>query len=254
MSMNEPIEAHNKLQQEYFGHRIKRTMLPERTPYVVRQVEEVLRFGDLRPGETILDVGCGMGRHAFLLRERGLRVEGLELSPFLVDRMRDFDGGRYGIPVHCGDIHSCPPELHGRYDALVGFFVLHHIADLRQAFRSVASLLKPGGRAVFLEPNPLNPLYYIQILITPGMSWAGERGMLRMRPRLVAQAMEQSGLRLAALDRYGFFPPFLANRPWGAALDRTLEKVPFLRPFLPFQLFRATHGAESRAERGGFSP
>jgi len=107
---------------------------------------------------------------------------------------------------------------------------------------------------VFLEPNPLNPLYYIQILITPGMSWAGERGMLRMRPRLVAQAMEQSGLRLAALDRYGFFPPFLANRPWGAALDRTLEKVPFLRPFLPFQLFRATHGAESRAERGGFSP
>ncbi|SNB52273.1 Methyltransferase domain-containing protein [Thermoflexus hugenholtzii JAD2] len=238
MRMINPIEAHNRLQQEYFGRRIKPTMRPERTPYVLRQVEEVIRFGDLRPGEVILDVGCGMGRHAFLLAERGFRVEGLELSPFLIERMREFDGGRYNIPVYCADIHCCPPELHGRYDALVGFFVLHHLADLPQAFRSMARLLRPGGRVVFLEPNPLNPLYYIQILITPGMSWSAERGILNMRPHQISRAMEQAGLRLTATARYGFFPPFLSNHPWGGLLERILEKALLWRPFLPFQLFR----------------
>jgi len=236
--MIEPIEAHNRLQQAYFGRRIKPTMRLERTPYVLRQIEEVIRFGDLRPGETILDVGCGMGRHAFLLAERGFRVEGLELSPFLIERMREFDGGRYNIPIHLTDIHHCPPELNGRYDALVGFFVLHHLADLPQAFRSMALLLRPGGRVVFLEPNPLNPLYYIQILITPGMSWPAERGILNMRPRLISQAMEQAGLRLTAMVRYGFFPPFLSNHRWGGLSERILEKVPLWHPFLPFQLFR----------------
>ncbi|WP_448590860.1 methyltransferase domain-containing protein [Thermoflexus hugenholtzii] len=240
--MSERIEIHNQRQREYFGRRIKRTMWPERTPYVIRQVDEVICFGDLRPGERILDVGCGMGRHAFLLAERGLQVEGLELSPFLIERMQEFDGGRYRIPVYCADIHRCPPELHERYDALVGFFVLHHLADLRQAFASMARLLRPGGRVVFLEPNPLNPLYYLQILITPGMSWAAERGILNMRPSVISKAMEPAGLRLTAIARYGFFPPFLSNHPWGGRLERLLEQGPLWRSLLPFQLFRGDQG------------
>ncbi|MDW8185564.1 MAG: hypothetical protein RMM07_09965, partial [Anaerolineae bacterium] len=53
----DPIEAHNHLQREYFGRRIKSTMHPKQTPYVLRQVEEVIRFGALQPGERVLDVG-----------------------------------------------------------------------------------------------------------------------------------------------------------------------------------------------------
>ncbi|MCS7350064.1 class I SAM-dependent methyltransferase [Thermoflexus sp.] len=113
----DPIEAYNRLQREYLGRRIQSTMYPKRTPYVLRRIEEVIRFGEFQPGERVLDVRCGMGRHAFLLVERGFQVEGLDLSPFLIERMREFDGGRYNIPVYCADIHQPPEELYGRYDA-----------------------------------------------------------------------------------------------------------------------------------------
>ncbi|MCX7895722.1 MAG: methyltransferase domain-containing protein [Thermoanaerobaculum sp.] len=233
------IRAHNVLQREYFGQRIKKTMLPERTPYVLRQVAEVVRVGGLLPGERVLDVGCGMGRHAFLLAEQGLEVEGLELSPFLVEKLRQFDGGRYRLSVYCADLHQVPEFLHGRYDAVVGFFVLHHLADLARSLQSVAQLLRDGGRAVFLEPNPKNPLFYLQVLVTPGMRWVAEKGMLRMRRSVLEEACQSAGLRLAALSRYGFFPPFLANKPWGQRLERRLESVKAWGAFLPFQLFLA---------------
>jgi len=65
----------------------------------------------------------------------------------------------HSILVYCADIPRCPPELHGRDDALAEFFVLHHLADLRQAFASMARLLRPGGRVVFLRAlSPQPPL------------------------------------------------------------------------------------------------
>ncbi|MGC8916475.1 MAG: class I SAM-dependent methyltransferase [Thermoanaerobaculum sp.] len=234
---SDSIADYNRLQREYFGQRIKKTMLPVRTPYVQRQVTEVVRVGCLRPGEKVLDVGCGMGRHAFLLAEKGLNVEGLELSPFLAEKMREFDRGKYRIPVHCADLHDPPRELEGRYDAVVGFFVLHHLASLQRAFSGVKRLLKAGGRAVFLEPNPANPLYYLQVLLTPGMRWAAEKGIRNMRGSALWREAKAAGMRLEKLERYGFFPPFVANRWWGGIMDRKLERVRILHPILPFQLF-----------------
>ncbi|MDW8185563.1 MAG: class I SAM-dependent methyltransferase, partial [Anaerolineae bacterium] len=172
------------------------------------------------------------------LAERGFRVEGLDLSPFLIERMREYNGGRYDIPVYCADIHQPPEELCGRYDAVVGFFVLHHLADLHKAFAAIGRLLRPGGRAVFLEPNPYNPLYYAQLLITPGMSWSAEQGIWNMRPGVVFSAMQATGMTRIGMTRYGFFPPFLSNRAWGMRLERALEQISLWRPFLPFQLFR----------------
>ncbi len=96
----------------------------------------------------------------------------------------------------------------------------------------------PGGRVVFLEPNPYNLLYYVQILFTPGMTWEGDGGIVRMRRRLIFRAMERAGFTRCAMTRFGFFPPFLTNRPWGARLEAWLERVPVWRPALPFQLFR----------------
>lgn len=92
---------------------------------------------------------------------------------------------------------------------------------------------------MFLEPNPLNPLYYIQVAVTPGMTWRGERGILQMRPREMAMAMRAAGLRRPGLRRFGFFPPFLANLPRARRVETSLEHVPAWRPALAFQLFRA---------------
>jgi SAM-dependent methyltransferase len=240
------MEKHNRAQIEYFEHAGKRAMRPTPSPYVERQVEELVRFADLAAGERVLDVGCGMGRYTFPLAERGLQVEGLDLSQTLLDRFDDFNAGRYDIPLHCADVIDLPTALGARFDAVVGFFTLHHLHDLPASFAAMARLVRPGGRVVFLEPNPLNVLYYVQIVAAPGMTWQGDKGILKMRPQTIFAAMENGGLRDLSMTRFGLFPPFLANRPWGSRLERTLERVRVWHSLLAFQLFRGDLHASTR--------
>jgi SAM-dependent methyltransferase len=232
------LETHNRAQIEYFERAGKHAMQPSFAPYVQRQVDRLVRYGNLSPGERVLDVGCGMGRYTFALADRGLAVEGLDLSEALLEHFRAFDNGRYAIPLHCGDVLNPPPELNKRFDALIGFFTLHHLHDLHGCFQSMRALTRPGGRIVFLEPNPLNLLYYVQMLVVPGMSWKGDKGIVNMRPPNVFRAMEGAGLESLSLHRFGFFPPLVTNRSWGLRLETVFEGVHVWNRFLPFQLFR----------------
>lgn len=244
------FEDHNRAQIAYFEQAGKEAMKPAASRYVHRQVDELVRFAGLSPGARVLDIGCGMGRYTLPLAERSLRVEGLDLSQSLLDRLEAFNDGRYDIALHCADVLDPPAGLEEGFDAVVGFFTLHHLHDLALSFGAMARLVKPGGRVVFLEPNPLNVLYYVQLVVAPGMSWAGDKGILRMRPRTVFRSMEAGGLTGCSLRRFGFFPPFVANRRWGSSMERLVERFPLWRPFLPFQLFRGDRaGVEGTAER-----
>jgi SAM-dependent methyltransferase len=231
------LARHNLEQRHYFESRTSPRMVPRPSPYVARQVREMIRFASLAPGQRVLDVGCGMGRYTLPLADAGIAVEGLDVSPVLLDRLREYGAGVYDIPLHCCDIWRPPEELLGRYDAVVGFFTLHHLHDLELSFASMAKLARPGGDIAFLEPNALNPAFYVQIMVTPGMSWDGDGGMVRMRRGPVHAAMADAGLVDLRLERFGFFPPMVSNRRWGGALERVLERNPLWRPLLPFQLF-----------------
>jgi SAM-dependent methyltransferase len=234
-----PIERHNRAQIEYFERAGKHAMRPADSTYVRRQVDRLIAFADLKEGERVLDVGCGMGRYTFALADRGLVVEGLDLSELLLARFREFDGGRYGIPLHCADVLEPPDELKRRFDAVVGFFTLHHLHDVGGSLRAMRDLARPGGRIVFLEPNPLNPLYYVQMLVVPGMSWSGDKGILNMREPKVFGAMREAGLAHPSVERFGFLPPFAVNRASGVRAEEALERVRLWSRLLPFQLYRA---------------
>ncbi len=228
------IDIHNEAQRSYYsGRKLHANIAPVETPYVTRHLDEVLATAAPGAGARILDLGCGAGRHAVLLQARGYRVEGLDLS---ADLLRNLPPE---IPAHCADAAAPPAELRGQFDVVLGFFMLHHLLDLRAAFGGVAALLKPGGRAVFIEPNPYNPLYYVQIALTPHMRWHAERGILNMRTAEIFPALTGAGLRAPAVRRLGFLPPFLRNRSWGGAVDAAAERVGWLEPVLPFQIFSA---------------
>lgn len=230
---------HDRAQREYFERTLKDTMVPRATPYLARHVEEALRFAHVSPSDRILEVGCGMGRYTLLLAERGCPVEGLDPSPVLLNRLQEYNHGRFQIPLHCSAIEDATANHTGAFDVILGFFVLHHLHELQKPFAAMATLLKPGGRVVFLEPNPLNILYYLQMLITPGMTWKGDGGIVHMRPHVVFSAMEEAGFKPRALSRFGFLPPFLRNRSWGSRAETFLEAFPPWRTALPFQLFGA---------------
>jgi SAM-dependent methyltransferase len=217
--------------------------VPGRTRYNERQLQAVLDFGGVEPQHRILEVGCGMGRFTLLLAERGYAVEGLDLTPRLLEELRQFNAGRHEIPLHCADLRQPVPELLGRFDRILGFFTLHHMRELERCFASAYAMLKPGGRVTFVEPNAWNPLFYLQIMLTPGMTWQGDGGVAQMRRAVVLPALAQAGFTDLALERFGFFPPALANHRAGAAIEARLEALSLLRPILPFQLFRGSKRA-----------
>ena len=236
MSAPVDIQRHNASQRRYFEQAEKSTMVPHDTRYLNRHVDELLSATRIGPGDRVLEVGCGMGRYTLLLADRGIRVEGLDLSPRLLDRLAEFNAGRHEIPLHCADVLDPPPELLGGFDAVVGLFALHHMHDLAASLASIARLLRPGGRLAFLEPNPYNPLYYVQIALRPGMTWEGDGGLVRIRRGPISRDLAAAGFGDLFWTRFGFFPPFLTNGPLGAA-ERPLEAFPLWRGALPFQLF-----------------
>ena len=230
-------EDHNQRQRRYFTGRKLPRMDPRTrsgTPYTRRHVQALSKACAIRPHDRVLDVGCGLGKYTLDLARTGASVEAMDLTPELLEQLHQVDPT---IATHVGDLCDPPAELLGLFDVVVGFFVLHHIADLPAAFAGTRALLRPGGRAGFVEPNPLFPGYYLQITLTPGMSWKGDGGIVRMRPKRLAAAASDSGLMGFTTERFGAFPPALANRPVGARLERAAEAVPGWKRARAFQLF-----------------
>jgi len=237
--MSNAFQQHNRQQVGYFEASVKKNMLPRDDRYLRRHVDELVRYGGLRSSERVLEVGAAMGRYTMLLAEKGLRVDAIDLSAAMLEKLDEFNAGRYPISTHAMDVADAPADWNGRYDAVVALFTLHHFHTLDAPFQAMARLLRPGGRVVFLEPNPLNPLYYVQIALKPGMTWQGEKGMRWMRPSIVNPSLERAGLLAPRFERFGFFPPFISNHQLGAAFEKPFEAFPIWRPMLPFQLIRA---------------
>lgn len=238
--MPELPQDQKRYQRVYYDGPTRKHMVPVDSPYLRRHIAEALKDAEVTAGDRILEIGCGMGRYTLLLASQKLAVEAIDMSPVMLQRLEKFNSSSSRVTLHCGDIESLGEEFEGRFDAVLGFFVLHHLADLPRSFAAVLRALRRGGRAVFVEPNPFNPLYYAQIAITPGITWKGDRGILNMRRGIVLEAMREAGLRDPGLRRFGFFPPQIANLTWTGPFERRIEAITLLEPVLPFQVFRAT--------------
>lgn len=231
--MNE--KEHILYQKNYFETNDKRSMLPRKSAYIDRQVERVERY--LAKTDRILDVGCGIGKYTLPLLEKGYQVEGLDIAEGLLEQMKQHHQRDEPLSLHCADIAKPPEKLLGKFDVVIGFFALHHMYDLEMALKGIYQLLKPQGKVVFLEPNPYNILYYLQILLTPKMTWQGDKGILKMRPGSLFPLMKKVGFTAPNLARTGFFPPFIADIKGALFIERALESIPLWKPLLPFQIF-----------------
>jgi SAM-dependent methyltransferase len=219
-------------------------MSPVSTRYVLRHLDHLLEALAVPPPARLLEVGAGMGRFSLRLAERGYRVTAVDLSPDLLERLqenaRGIATGRGSVAAICCNASEVAAEAPGPYDAAAGFFFLHHLPSVRSLARGVARVLAPGARVAFCEPNAFNPAFYLQVLLTPGMTWEGEKGIARMRPGVLLPAFAEAGFEDLAIERYGLFPPALANRRAGAAVEELLERLPPLAPVLAFQVLSGT--------------
>jgi SAM-dependent methyltransferase len=229
-------DQHNEAQIGYFTTRPVPRMLPASAPstYTQRHVDSVVSALELGTDDAILDIGCGPGKYTIALAARGLNVEGVDLTPSLIEQLRN---AAPALPSSVGDICQPSAELLGRFDAVVGFMMLHHVDDLAGCFTGIRKVLAKKGRVAILEPNPWFPGYYAQIAFTPGMTWRGDGGIVNMRMDVLARHASDAGFNGFKVERFGVFPPALVNRPVGQRLERLIEAVPGWRRFRAFQIF-----------------
>ena len=116
------IDAHNRFQRDYCENAISRTIVPRQSRHLRRQLDETMRVAGISSADRVLEVGCGMGRFTLMLAERGVHVEGLDLSPGLLDRLRAYGGERFDIPLHCADALEPPAALRDAFDVVAGVF------------------------------------------------------------------------------------------------------------------------------------
>ena len=96
----------------------------------------------------VLDVGCGGGLFPRLLRERGVRAFGLDVS----SQAAGVAWAANAVPAVCGDLAAAPfpPAFFG---AITMFHVLEHLYDPASYLHAAHALLRPGGRLVVQVPN-----------------------------------------------------------------------------------------------------
>ncbi len=112
------------------------------------------------PGDRVLDLGCGGGRHAFEALRRGARVVALDTDPGELARVRDMftamtEAGEVpagaSAAVAVGDATALPFPA-GCFDAVIAAEVLEHIPADQAAMNEIARVLRPGGRAAVTVP------------------------------------------------------------------------------------------------------
>ncbi len=193
----------------------------------------------LRPGMTVLELGCGAGYFTRELARSGADIIAIDVSPELLEIARancSAPNVRYEIR-NAYDL-SYPDAV---FDSVVGSAVLHHL-KIEEALREIYRVLKPGGTIWFTEPNMLNP----QIAIQKNVPWVkrklgdspDETAFFRWPLR---RLLEITGYREVCIDPFDFLHPAtpvpLVNRL--DAAGRFLESVPVISEFAGSLYIRA---------------
>jgi 2-polyprenyl-6-hydroxyphenyl methylase/3-demethylubiquinone-9 3-methyltransferase len=108
-----------------------------------------LLLGEARPGERVLDLGCGAGRFVAALRDAGADPIGVELAEAALERARANAPGA-DLRLLAGD-GSLPLE-HASVDLVWCSEVLEHVADTAHLLLEVRRVLRPGGRLLATVP------------------------------------------------------------------------------------------------------
>ena len=118
------------------------SQLSYRAPQILRELANLTMPG--RTKLAILDLGCGTGLSGAAFKDLGARLDGIDLSPAMIEKARARDIYDH---LSVGDIESGLGE--SLYDLVLAADTLVYLGDLDAAMRAVAAALKADGYFLF---------------------------------------------------------------------------------------------------------
>jgi predicted TPR repeat methyltransferase len=120
-------------------------MLEYRTPALLTAMLHD-RLGPQPALASALDLGCGTGLCAPMLRPMARRLAGVDLSQKMLDKARE--GGLYD-ELACADIVTWLEGRQAEWELVLAADVLVYFGELAPLFERAAQALRPGGRFAF---------------------------------------------------------------------------------------------------------
>jgi ubiquinone/menaquinone biosynthesis C-methylase UbiE len=183
-------------------------------------------IGTLLDGGEGLDVGCGTGLLLAALRRYGT-VVGVDPSPGMLEVLARECRGEAVL----GSANKLP-FADGRFDVVFSVAVLHHLSDpgvVATALREMVRVVRPGGRIVVWDHNPLNPYWPLLMKRSPQ-----DRGDERIVPLgELERDLTNVGAIIVRSFRSGLVPDFTPRimMPVARAVEWLIERMPLLRCF-----------------------
>lgn len=150
------------------------------------------RLLNLRPGDHVLDVGCGSGGPAlFLAREIGCEVTGVDVNEAGIRAgvaLAREAGMEDKVRFRHADVHEPLPFPDRTFDAIVCMDVMCHLADRSRQFEEWRRVLRPGGRALFTDPVVVTGLVSKDEFATRSSTGHFEFGPPGVSEQLLAEA------------------------------------------------------------------
>jgi ubiquinone/menaquinone biosynthesis C-methylase UbiE len=163
----------------------------------------------LKPGDKVLEIGCGIGSVVFELSKQGYDVTGTDISNAAIT---------YGLKKY-GDIRlevqpaETLPYEDKSFDIVLSFDLFEHIAQIDRHVSEVARVLRPGGSYLFQTPNKYSNATY-ETLWTKSLQWR------RYHPSL-----HSPGQLRRRLAKHGFETRFIKMNPINEFTRKKLKKL-----------------------------
>jgi SAM-dependent methyltransferase len=202
------------------------------------------RVDQLTVGADILEYGCAYGDNALRLAATARSATGIDISDVAIEkgRARARQRGLANVRLEAMNAEAMDfPDA--SFDLVFGSGIIHHL-DIDRAFAEIARVLRPGGRAVFVEPLGLNPLIEIYRRLTPNARTPDEHPLLRQDFRKFDAAFRTTSCRFYGLTTLAAVPfrRTAAKAPLFAltrAVDRGLFALPAVKWWAWYSLMEA---------------